>query len=371
MEVNLTASFDEFVNAVKIGNKKMICFGVGLISHSIEDMLTKFDLDKNLYCFADGNPKKQGTTVDYCGKKLPVISPSEMAGTELSDTVLLLTLDVFGAVIESLGKFEQFRKLTCYAYPALNLSYIKKIQQEFMNIPEPTGSVKIPKAIHYCRFGGGQKPKFMTECIDSWRKTNPAFEIVEWNEQNYDVRQCKYTEQAYDAGKFAFVSDLARLDILYRYGGIYLDTDVVLLRRLDELLYNKAFIAYNEWAVPNSAICGCEPSNEIFREMREDPRGHIEFLAPDGRHNLTNNSFYESKVLQKYGFKRDFTYQVINGVAVYPPCYFPQKGKLGFNSEITEKTYAVHYAVGSWADSERTKDINVTQHYLRSRIANA
>ena len=104
--------------------------------------------------------------------------------------------------------------------------------------------MSIPKVLHYCWFGGAPKPKNIQNCIRSWKKYCPDYEIIEWNEQNFDVSQSLYTRQAYDARRWAFVADYARLKILYEQGGIYMDTDVELLRSLDDLLVYPAFFGF-------------------------------------------------------------------------------------------------------------------------------
>ena len=101
----------------------------------------------------------------------------------------------------------------------------------------------IPKIIHYCWFGGNPKPQILLNCIESWKKFCPDYEIIEWNESNFDVNFCAYSTRAYEAKKWAFVSDIARIKIIYDYGGIYLDTDVLLKNSLDNLLLYDAWFA--------------------------------------------------------------------------------------------------------------------------------
>ncbi|RKW32245.1 MAG: glycosyl transferase, partial [Lachnoanaerobaculum sp.] len=102
----------------------------------------------------------------------------------------------------------------------------------------------IPKVIHYCWFGGKPLPKIARKCIQSWKRFCPDYEIVEWNEKNYDIHKNSYMEEAYLQKKWGFVPDFARLDIIYQNGGIYLDTDVELIRPLDELLYHRAYMGF-------------------------------------------------------------------------------------------------------------------------------
>ena len=102
----------------------------------------------------------------------------------------------------------------------------------------------IPKIIHYCWFGGAELPEKDRKCIESWKKFCPDYQIIEWNENNYDVTKNTYMYQAYQAKKWGFVPDYARLDIIYQHGGIYLDTDVELVKNLDSLLENDAFMGF-------------------------------------------------------------------------------------------------------------------------------
>ena len=109
----------------------------------------------------------------------------------------------------------------------------------------------IPKIIHYCWFGYGPKPKLAEKCIRSWKKYCPDYQIIEWNENNFDISACPlYVRQAYEARKWAFVTDYVRLKVIYENGGIYMDTDVELKKNLDNLLpYNAYFGFENYWVI--------------------------------------------------------------------------------------------------------------------------
>src|SRR5699024_3155952 len=124
----------------------------------------------------------------------------------------------------------------------------------------------IPKIIHYCWFGGNPLPEKEQKCIASWRKYCPDYEIIEWNENNFDINQNMYIKQAADEKRWAFVSDFARLDVIYRFGGIYLDTDVEIIRNLDPLLRNKAFVGIDnvtgeEYSINTGLGFGAEKKN--------------------------------------------------------------------------------------------------------------
>ncbi|MBO4946818.1 MAG: exopolysaccharide biosynthesis protein, partial [Lachnospiraceae bacterium] len=128
----------------------------------------------------------------------------------------------------------------------------------------------IPKVIHYCWFGGNPKPEIIESCIASWRKFCPDWEIIEWNENNFDVRRYTFMSEAYDAGKWAFVSDVARLMIIYEYGGIYLDTDVELRMSLEQVSRFNAFFAYDNLVNINTGIgFGAVPEHPYIQAMLE------------------------------------------------------------------------------------------------------
>ena len=136
--------------------------------------------------------------------------------------------------------------------------------------------MSIPKIIHYCWFGGGPINPESRKCIESWKKYCPDYKIIEWNEQNFEISQNRYAQQAYEAKKYAFVSDYVRLAVLYEYGGIYLDTDVELVRPLDELLEHKGFIGMEHSApspygrtllVNTGSGVGAEPGCEMIGKM--------------------------------------------------------------------------------------------------------
>lgn len=151
--------------------------------------------------------------------------------------------------------------------------------------------MSIPKVLHYCWFGGAPKPKNIQNCIRSWKKYCPDYEIIEWNEQNFDVSQSLYTRQAYDARRWAFVADYARLKILYEQGGIYMDTDVELLRPLDDLLAYPAFFGFqhnNE--VATGLSFGAEARSPVVKALLDD-YDSLPFLLPDGSCDLTPNTY--------------------------------------------------------------------------------
>ncbi|MBD5435325.1 MAG: glycosyl transferase [Treponema sp.] len=218
----------------------------------------------------------------------------------------------------------------------------------------------IPKIIHYCWFGGKQLPELAQKCIASWKKFLPNYEIIEWNEGNYDVRKIPYTAQAYDAGKYAFVSDYARFDILYRHGGVYFDTDVEVIRPLDGILARGAFAGVESADHPsrvlNAGLGLASPAaSPVYREIL-DSYETASFLNDDGSMNLTTVVERVSGIFRRHGLSDKNEIQQVAGITVYPAEYFCPKDFETGALHITENTYSIHWFDGSWV-SEYDKQL--------------
>ena len=207
----------------------------------------------------------------------------------------------------------------------------------------------IPKVIHYCWFGGKPLPPVVKQCMDSWRKYCPDYQIKEWNESNFDVFSCPYTAQAYEAKMWAFVSDYARIKILYEQGGIYMDTDVELLKNIDPLLINKAFMGFEaQLGVNSGLIAGSEPKFRIIGELVEEYQNY-QFTHQNGSYNLTSCVEYQTVLLQKYGLLKENRIQLVEGLVIYPIEYFSPFNHFTGALNIKEETYSIHRYEGSWA----------------------
>lgn len=208
----------------------------------------------------------------------------------------------------------------------------------------------IPKKIHYCWFGGGEPTESVLKCIESWKKFCPEYEIIQWNETNYDVNQNEYIKQAYSSKKWAFVSDYARLDILYCHGGVYLDTDVELIKNLDPLLENKAFVGKEAIdSISTGLGAGAEKGLPIVKELK-DIYDKMNFFV-NGKPNEVTCVEITTKYLQGYGYQNNDEFQIVKDLSIYPIEYFcPLKpGSLKLN--ITKNTYSIHWFEGSWKNS--------------------
>ena len=214
--------------------------------------------------------------------------------------------------------------------------------------------MSIPKVIHYCWFGKGEMPALAEKCIKSWKKYCPDYEIICWNEENFDIQQNRYMREAYEAKKWAFVSDFARLKIIYDHGGIYLDTDVELLKSITPLLDNGGFMGFDEKGIVASGLgFGAERGNEIIGEFLKD-YDDIPFVLPDGTYDLTPCPDRNTATLKRLGMDMENKDQTFMGMRFLPDDYLcPMDYNTG-KKTITKNTYSIHHYSASWT-SDVTK----------------
>ena len=211
----------------------------------------------------------------------------------------------------------------------------------------------IPKKIHYCWFGGAEKSKLAKKCIKSWKKKCPDYEIIEWNENNYDVTKIPYIKEAYDAKKWGFVTDYIRLDIIYNYGGLYFDTDVEVVKPFDFLLQYNGFAGFEgEQYVNTGQGFGAEKGNSVIKALM-DSYEDIHFLKPDGTYDLTPCPISNSKVLEELGFAMNGKYQEVDGFVLLPTDYLCPINFFTDNVlRKTDNTISIHHYAASWFSKE-------------------
>lgn len=206
----------------------------------------------------------------------------------------------------------------------------------------------IPKVVHYCWFGNGEKPSIVKKCIESWENKLSNYEIIEWNESNFDINCNEYVRQAYEAKKFAFVSDYARVYALYNYGGIYLDTDVEVFKKFDDLLENDSFWGYEQENYIATSTIGAKKGNELIKDFLESYKDK-KFIKEDGSYDDLTNVAIITNILEGYGLRRDGEYQEIKGIATfYPQTYFSPYDYINCRKLITENSYCMHHFYKSW-----------------------
>lgn len=214
----------------------------------------------------------------------------------------------------------------------------------------------IPKTIHYCWLGRNPKPKSVLKCIDSWRKYCPDYEIIEWNEDNLDIASHLYSKQAYDEKAWAFATDYFRLWIVYHHGGIYLDTDVQVIRSLDPLLKNQAFMGFEtEDHIASGLGFGAEAGSSFLLELMKlyEP---LEFINPDGTRNMVPTPVYLTECAKSFGLTKDTgSIQQVLDATIYPVEYFAPKDYFTGRLRVTKNTYSIHHYDSTWFSQEEHK----------------
>lgn len=232
----------------------------------------------------------------------------------------------------------------------------------------------IPKILHYIWFGNNHLTPLAEECLASWKTTMPDWTIMRWDELNFDISAAPlYVRQAYEARKFAFVSDYVRLWALEQYGGVYVDTDVKVLKSYDPLLNDTAFIGLEESKVhlPGTCVMGCESHCQWVRDMLA-LYNDIEFVKPDGSLDMTTNVIRMGRFLQTRGFipTPDAQYLSDYGLRIYTHDYFSPITSTRVMRK-TKNTYSIHYFEESWCEGKRKRgwhDWTITREIVNALV---
>lgn len=242
----------------------------------------------------------------------------------------------------------------------------------------------IPKVIHYCWFGRNPKPEFVLKYIQTWRDKMPDYEIIEWNEDNYDISKCQYMIDAYKEKKWAFVSDYARIDVIYQNGGIYLDTDVEVVKSFDDLLKEDMFCGFEsrdplmdkykmkyEESVNLGLGYGAIKGHRVLKQIL-NLYAELSFYNQDGSLNLIACPHYQTKILMKHGLiPNRKTQRFYGGVAFSPEYFCPQSNLTDEMLYLTTNTFSIHHFSGTWTKSTQmqTKVLNVLRKYIGYKYA--
>lgn len=216
----------------------------------------------------------------------------------------------------------------------------------------------IPKIIHYCWFGNNPLPKMAKECIDSWKKFFPEYEIIEWNETNFDIAVNDYVKEAYRCKRFAFVSDYARFWILYNYGGLYFDTDVKVIKSMDDIIERGAFMGFETpiasgiplYVAPGLGM-GCPKESPLIKDFI-DIYDDLHFIGSDGSQNLITIVQLINGILLDNGLKASTQIQRVKDFYIYPKDFFNPYDAVSDKYVVTENTRSIHYFAASWKTSK-------------------
>ena len=223
----------------------------------------------------------------------------------------------------------------------------------------------IPKVIHYCWFGRGPKNELTLKCIDSWKKHLPDYEIKEWNEDNFDVSSYQYAKEALENRKFAFVTDVVRLYALYTEGGIYMDTDVEVLKSYDPFLHHTMFSGFETDGYVPTGMMAAEKGSVWAKELL-DGYNNRRFVLDDGSFDTTTNTKVITDYMITKGLKLNNTYQDIPGLCtMYPYEYFCPKDHRTGVINCTKKSVCIHHFAGTWLDKTAW---NIVRHNLKCML---
>ncbi len=211
----------------------------------------------------------------------------------------------------------------------------------------------IPKIIHYCWFGKGKKSRLINNCMKTWKKYFPDYKIIEWNEDNFDINCNEYVKQAYENKKFAFVSDYARLYVLYNFGGIYFDTDIEVIKNFDNIIKNMDIYAFEKEDVIMTGVMIARKESKIIKQFLK-LYDNLKFLNDDGSLNLLPNTYRLTEILKENGLVCNNKKQILkNSLAeIYPIEYFCAYDMDNSYFMPTQNTYTIHHYDGSWTSNK-------------------
>ena len=215
----------------------------------------------------------------------------------------------------------------------------------------------IPKKIHYCWFGRGEMPELALKCIESWHKYMPDYEYKLWNEDNFDINSNQYVKEAYEARKYAFVTDYVRLYALLTEGGIYMDTDVEVIKTYDPLLCLTGFIGFEGTKRQHigTGTMASIPNGEWVKEQLH-AYDNIRFVLPDGSYDLTTNPVRITSIMVRNGFVQNGKEQYYKDMHIFPTDYFCPRQTTG-DFFMTKNTYCDHHFMGSWNEQRESSMI--------------
>ena len=355
----------------KLKYQKLVCFGAGRMLENFTERFGENEFAKKIELIIDNDKEKQNTAKVLCNQSINIISIEKFCSNyQVKDYIILIMTDDAVAVFEQLHQIEQLKDVEC-CVAAFVRGKTNEIDEKNRYYPANLrvyDKPVIPKVIHYCWFGGGKIPEQNKIWMSSWKKYCPDYEIIEWNESNYGISKNQYMKEAYENKKWGFVPDYARLDIIYQYGGIYLDTDVEIIKNLDELLYQDAFVGI-DGSRKISMGFGAVQEFQLIKDLM-DEYNERSFYCTDGTIDTTTAPTLQLPFFQKLGYLNNGEYQRIHKLSVYPEKVL--SGKCSYTGIInpTKDTFMIHHYDGSWCDNKRKMRIK-KMHELYTIICNS
>lgn len=336
----------------EIKNSSLYCYGIGDFFYRMLENFSEFPWGEKIGGLVDSNDAKYGKVVEVQNKNIKIISLNAFIREKDADSKIIITTKAYHEIVKELNNYKELENVECYTY--FHMCNLSNGSVDFYQ----NDVFKIPPVIHYCWFGGKELPDLYKRCIESWYKFCPDYEIKRWDESNCDIDENLYAKQAYEAKKYGFVPDYFRLKIIYENGGIYLDTDVELLKSLDPLRYDEGFCGLQcPGQVAFGLGFGAKRGNILLKNLL-NTYVNMAFINEDGSLNQIASPIYQTKDLIKMGMKKCNHKQYVNGFCVYPTEVLSPINIYVGTIEVTEKSFAIHHFDGSWQDEERRKNKN-------------
>lgn len=348
----ITIKKTSLINFVKeCENKELYCFGCGKQSEQFFSQIKDFHLENNLIGFIDNDVEKAGKLKSVGSKGIPILHFSTFLKQKLHNSIVLISSSYFEEIIYQMDNEPILEQLPCY----VDFLLVNGVSKQNFQMTWKDRNV-IPRKIHYCWFGGNKMPERFQQYIETWKQHCPSYEIIRWDESNYDISKNLYMKQAYECKKWGFVPDYARADIIYHYGGIYLDTDVEVVKSLDDLLYDEMFCGFeSSLQIAFGLGFGAKKGNKIIKEIM-DFYNEKEFILKNGELDQTPSPVYQSAVMKKLGFELNGQYQKKGTTVVYPQEVLAPYDYFGINQVISPRTYTIHHYAATWCENDKVND---------------
>lgn len=345
--------------------RRIIIFGLS------QHLYTFMNRDRDMICLdnieyiVDNNSELHGTRTELCGKVLPIKSAEEL---KCEQNAMILIASAIPqnvlAIYEQLERMNLDDSLSCYSLCVIEDT--QEFDNSAMSVAGTNGIRHIEKIIHSFWFSGEEKPKAYQRCIDSWKRFCPDYQIIEWNSNNYDVTKNQYMLSAYNRKRWAFVSDYARLDVVYNFGGIYMDMDVELLRPMDDLLGNKAFFSFDYTRhVDLGSGFGATKAHPLVKKLLTQYENILfEEDMENGRY-ATPQPTRLLPIFEAFGYRRNNSVQIIKDCLFLSPDYVKIiEGHATGLETFSGLEYAIHWHNAGWWDEKKREQRNETQRKL-------
>lgn len=355
----LRIGFSEYERFIK--GKEVYVYGAG---RALESCIDIYFNNTNVKSIIDRNKELWGKKKTINGKKIDIISLGDFINQikrkEKNNIVIFITTTFYVIdIIEELNKYKELDNINCLSQVVIRNIY-EKIEPYSFTI----GKQLIPKKIHYIWIGNKELPDSYKRNIETWEKYNPDYEIIRWDESNYDFKKCDYMREAYEAKCWGFVPNYCRLDIVNRYGGIYLDIDVECKGSFDAVLNDKAFFSMGSSdRINNGCGFGSKPNIPFLSELKKQFEDN-HFLNKNGIPQKTPCHIFLHPIFRKHGFIIENRYQKVEDIVLYPTEVFSPLTIDGWDNYLSNNTLSIHKEDGTWKNKIEREGVVKIKKYM-------